>query len=426
VAVSDDGTALLVGRARQAVGAGELRDLLATMVAQPCPWGQERAGAEAVARWIGERAGRAAEVQVFGGSRGNVTVTAGGDPAAAALWVCSHLDTSLDGSPERDLPITGRADPLPARLEGTDTLVGPGLAVARGPAAAATIGFLAATAVLDADRVAHRSRLLLAAGGTHHRHDDIGDPYRFGHGVRHALALGDPPGAVLLAKAGPSAVLHEEPGSAYLDIVLRGRMLPAMLRTDDDPGVPGHLPSVMSVIERWRHGFVIEGGREGPGREMAVGAVCTGAPSKPDLLPAVATICLYVVLAHGDDPRAIAEELGRAVRSTLPGGQGLDVDVRLGPWEPAGRTQPDAPIVRVARAATGVGAGPPGWRGSTDAAVFRAAGIDTARWGPSIAPDPSDGRRDRVESARLVDAARTYGEIIVRYALAGAAARPPG
>jgi hypothetical protein len=51
--------------------------------------------------------------------------------------------------------------------------------------------------------------------------------------------------------------------------------------------------------------------------------------------------------------------------------------------------------------------------------VFRAAGIDTVRWGPAISADPEDPRIDRVELADLVAAARAYGEIVVRYAIDG-------
>jgi hypothetical protein len=75
--------------------------------------------------------------------------------------------------------------------------------------------------------------------------------------------------------------------------------------------------------------------------------------------------------------------------------------------------------VTAARAATGLGTDIVGWRGSTDGAVFRAAGIDTVRWGPTITSDPDDPRIDRVGLADLVAAARTYGEIVVRYAIDG-------
>jgi acetylornithine deacetylase/succinyl-diaminopimelate desuccinylase-like protein len=137
----------------------------------------------------------------------------------------------------------------------------------------------------------------------------------------------------------------------------------------------------------------------------------------------VARLCAYVVLGHGDDVAQLAAELEETINDALPADVSVRVAVAVGPWVPAGRTPADAPVVRAALAATGLDTAIAGWRGSTDGAVFRAAGIDTVRWGPTIAADTLDPRIDRVGVADLVAAARTYGEIVVRYA---SAARVPG
>jgi hypothetical protein len=74
--------------------------------------------------------------------------------------------------PGEDEVLTGRREqPAPPDTDGV-VLTGPGLAVARGPVAAATVGYLAAIAALERAGATHRSSLLLAAGVTHHRFCD--------------------------------------------------------------------------------------------------------------------------------------------------------------------------------------------------------------------------------------------------------------
>jgi hypothetical protein len=137
----------------------------------------------------------------------------------------------------------------------------------------------------------------------------------------------------------------------------------------------------------------------------------------------VARLSAYACSATVTELTSSLSELEDAIRAALPPDGSVRVAVAVGPWVPAGRTPADAPVVRVARAATGLATDIVGWRGSKDGAVFRAEGIDTVRWGPTITADPDDPRIDRVELADLVVAARTYGEIVVRYAIDGE--RPP-
>jgi acetylornithine deacetylase/succinyl-diaminopimelate desuccinylase-like protein len=411
--------AVLDDMAEQVDGA-RVRELVRLLLSMPAPWGRERKAAEAVAGWISAAAPTIrADVEVLSDERANVVVDAGGGPRQ--LLVCSHLDTSLTGLPDRDEVITGGREPPAQPDTDGDVLTGSGLGVARGPAAAATIGHLAAVAALERVGATHHSSLLLSAGGTHHR---LGDgrrdhgPAQFGTGVLHALAQRPAPDAVVIAKAGPTAILHEEPGSAYLDIELRGRLLAAMARGDDG-GLIGRLPVVLDAFERWRAGLLARPAVGQIGREAAVGAIDAGSPDKCDLLPAVARLSAYVVLGHGDLAAKLAGELEETIRAALPADGSVRVAVTVGPWVPAGRTPRDAPVVQAALAATGLDTEIVGWRGSTDGAVFRAAGIDTVRWGPTITAEPDDPRVDRVGLADLVAAARTYGEIVVRYAIDG-------
>lgn len=407
--------------AAEQVDGARVGELVRLLLSTPAPWGRERAAAEAVASWISASAPDVhVDVDPLGDSSANLAVDAG--EGSRKLLLCSHLDTSLSGLPAADEVLTGRRDPLPqSHLDG-GVLSGPGLGVARGPAAAATIGYLAAIDALGRAGVAHRTSLLLAAGGTHHRLSrgrDDGAPAEFGTGVRHALAHRPVPDAVVIAKAGPPAILHEEPGSAYLDIELRGRLMAAMARSDVDGGLLASLPDVIGAFERWRAGVLARPAVGQVGREAAVGAIDAGSFEKCDLLPAVARLCAHVVLGHGDVAVQLAAELEAAIEGALPPDGSVRVAVAVGPWVAAGRTPPDAPVVRAALAATGFATGIVGWRGSTDGAVFRAAGIDTVRWGPTIAADAEDPRIDRVALTDLVSAARTYAEIAVRYAIDG-------
>lgn len=400
---------------------GDVRQLVELLADNSGSWGHEAGAAAAVAPFLHRLAPRASVVvDRFGDDRANLIATSGTEhPGGPELVVCSHLDTSLTGSAALDAPITGRRDPVGELTVTGSTLVGPGLGVARVPAAAASVGFAAATSLLDERSVPHRVSLLLAAGGTHRR--GAGDvemttpPTHFGVGVRRALGAGWRPDSVLLAKAGPPVVLHEEPGSAYVDIELRGEMLPALIRTATEAGPLGHLGAVLDAIERWRSTFVARPTTGQVGRELAVGAVEAGSKEKCDLLPAVVRLSLYLVLGHGDAMPAIESDLRVAIGAAVP--DGMTVRVRTSAWDPAGATSPDARVVVAALAATRAGTDISGWRGSTDGAVFRSVGIDTARWGPSIEPDGNDPRRDRVDLDTAVAAARTYAEILLRFVL---------
>jgi hypothetical protein len=49
--------------------------------------------------------------------------------------------------------------------------------------------------------------------------------------------------------------------------------------------------------------------------------------------------------------------------------------------------------------------------------LFRAAGIDTVRTGPSSAPDPADPRLDVLDVRELLKSARIYAEAALRWPL---------
>ncbi|WP_091944422.1 hypothetical protein [Trujillonella endophytica] len=404
---------------------------LGVLAATPAPHGAERPAAEALAAW-----GRAAlpgldwSVTPVGEAGANVVVTVPGD-GAPALLLATHLDTSLSGLPADDAPITGRSDdPGPLHIDG-DEVSGPGLGVARGPAAAALAGI-----ALAAERLAgvpHRPlQLLLAGSGTHRSALPSAVPAgpvrpSSGAGALAHLATQPRPDAVLVAKGGPAAVLRAEPGAGYLELTVTGRMGAALAPASADPigGVLVHAGTVLEAVGRWRVAFrTARGGRpDGLGGELGLGALSGGRPDKPDLLPATLVLRLYAVTVPGDDLAALAGELAAAVRADLARTPlaGCAVEVVAEPLHPAGVTPADAPVVRAAEAAWRRHRPEPpvaveSWTGSTDGVVFRAAGLDTARCGPAASPDPADPRRDRLSLADLRSFAALYADVAVTLA----------
>ncbi|WP_029434023.1 hypothetical protein [Blastococcus sp. URHD0036] len=400
------------------------------LAATPAPHGAERAAAEALVAW-----GRTAipgldwSVTPVGAAGANVVVTLPGD-GAPALLLASHLDTSLSGLPGEDAPVTGRADdPGPLRVDG-DEVSGPGLGVARGPAAAALTGLALAAGRL-AGRPHRTLQLLLAGSGTHRSAlpsplPSSVHPSSSAGALAH-LAAHPRPDAVLVAKAGPATVLRAEPGAGYLRLTVTGRMGAALAPASADPvgGVLVHAGTVLEAVGRWRVGFrdARRGRADSLGGELGLGALSGGRPDKPDLLPAALDLRVYAVTVPGDDLAALGQDLAAAVRAELARTPlaGCTVEVTAEPLHPAGVTAAGAPVVRAAEAAwarhrPAPPVAVPDWTGSTDGVVFRAAGIDTARTGPAASPDPADPRRDRLSLAELRSFAELYAHVAVTLA----------
>jgi acetylornithine deacetylase/succinyl-diaminopimelate desuccinylase-like protein len=400
------------------------------LAATPAPHGAERPAAEALVAW-----GRSAlpgldwSVTPVGEAGANVVVTLPGD-GPPALLIASHLDTSLSGLPAEDAPVTGRADePAPLRVDDGE-VSGPGLGVARGPAAAALAGLARAAERLTG---AHRAvQLLLAGSGTHRSALLPGPPPGLvrassSAGAAAYLAASPRPDAVLVAKAGPAGVLRAEPGAGYLRLTVTGRMGAALAPASADPvgGVLVHAGTVLEAVGRWRVAFrtARRDRPDGLGGELGLGALSGGLADKPDLLPAALDLRLYVVTVPGDDLAVLGAELAAAVRADLARTPlaGCAVQVGAEPLHPAGVTAADAPVVRATEAAWARHRPEPpalvrDWTGSTDGVVFRAAGIDTARCGPTAAPDPADPRRDRFALADLEAFADLYAAVAVTLA----------
>lgn len=377
-----------------------LLEVLEVLDATPAPRGRERAAATALRDWC---AGRWPElgwtVQPYGSEGANLIADCGPGPL-----LYSHLDTSLAGVDD-DGAVSGRTDP-PGRLAVAGNRVeGFGLGVARGPAAAALVGFVAA----------RRGQLLLAGSGTHRRGGDA-------EGVRAYLARGAAPTAAIVAKGGPASILWEEPGAAYVQVRLTGRYGAALAPESATPtgGVAAHAGVLLAALATWRAEYLRRRAPVGQvGPQAGVGSVRAGVPDKPDLLPASLVVDLYVVSVPGED----VEELGREIESTVrehltaTALAPAEVAVSVEPIHAAAATPADAAIVTAARSAWAAefGAPPPpvaGWTGSTDGVVFRAHGIDTVRLGPGATRSADDPRRDVLDLDRLAAFSRVYAALL--------------
>ena len=415
--------AAVVARATSAVASAPIRAALDALLATASPPGAERALAESLAAW-----GRSTYAHISWDvdaidDRSASLFGRSADGRARELALYGHLDTSLTGNASRDAPITGVATaPPPLRFdERTGALAGFGVGVAKAPSAAALVAFAAAASALRAAAVPHRLTLLLAAGGTHRAAPD--DGARFARGVTHALDRGWRPDAVLNTKAGPPGVLSEEPAAAYLRVRVRRRWDAALARATvaPDGGLARHAGAVADAIEEWRAAYL--GSLRASGQlaaEIAIGAIRSGSPDKPDLLPGVLELFVYAVLLPGEDPARVARDLAEHVAprvATLPGAPTTEVDVYAS--APGGSADPDSDIVRLVSAAWTAQFGETApvrrWSGATDGAVFLSRGIPTARAGVRVTRDPADPRVESVPLEDLVRASRAYAEVAVRF-----------
>lgn len=341
-------------------------------------------------------------VQEYGEHGANLIGEVG--PVRGTRLLYSHLDTSLDGSPV-DEAVTGRNDPTaPLRVEDDGSIEGFGLGVARGPAAAALLGFVAAAAA--------GSTLLLAGAGTHRL-----IPGEI-TGIQAYLDAHSLPGQAVVAKAGPPAVLYSEPGAAYLSIRVTGRSgaVLARRRHRPDGGLLAHAGPLLSAVEQWCNRYAADRPAVGQlGAEAGIGRVHSGLATKPDLIPGVLDIGVYLVTLPDEDVRALAADLNQTLAAVCP--DDCTVSVVADQIHPAAITAADAPVVRAAQAVRTRHLGPhqpiTGWTGSTDGVVLRGRGVDTVRLGPTIGPGLHDPRHDRSTLQTLLTWAQIYADLLL-------------
>ena len=378
----------------------DLLDALRVLDATPAPRQHERSAAYALCSFAGTRWPTIAwYVQEYGADGANLIASHGAGPL-----LYSHLDTSLDGGPA-DVQVTGRDDPVGSLSVSNGIVSGFGLGVARAPAAAALTAFASASS----------GTLLLAGSGTHRRGGLL-------TGVTAYLDANPLPRSAVVAKSGPPTLLWAEPGALYLTVTVRGRHGVAMAPDSALPagGVAAESGVVLAALAEWRRDFLASCPPGETGRAVGIGALRSGWPDKPDLLPATVEVAVYVVVADSDEPGVIAETVAQRVRQSLVASAlrecTVSTDVEV--IHPPARTNPDTPIVRAAANAWATEFGAPptpvsGWTGATDAIVLRGRGVHTVRLGPTIGPSPEDRRRDRVALDELAAFERIYRSLLM-------------
>jgi acetylornithine deacetylase/succinyl-diaminopimelate desuccinylase-like protein len=375
--------------------------VLHALDATPSPRGREFPAVIALRDWCASRWPEIDwTVQPYAPGGANLVASFGSGPL-----LYSHLDTSLDGS-SADVVVTGRADDVgPLRLLDGGHVDGFGLGVARGPVAAALIGFV----------TARRGTLLLAGSGTHRRGSN-------GAGVLRYLAEYPAPDAAVVAKCGPPTVLWEEPGAVYLRARVAGQHGAVLAYDSAVPagGVIAHAGVVLAAVDVWRSRYLHTRTPVGQVAAAAgVGAIRAGLPGKPDLFPAALELDLYVVTLPGETPELLAADLAAQIRASCADTPlaSCVVTVTAESVHPAAATAADAPIVRAAKQAWTAEFGAPpqpitGWTGSTDGVVLRARGIDTVRVGPQSSRSPDDDRRDVLDLGQLEAYSRVYATLL--------------
>ncbi len=417
--------ALLTGRVLEA----EILEAIDLLASIGSPRGRERRLAEAVVGWAAERwpaaDWRVQDVDDRASECAQVAATAGSGPGGLLLY--SHLDTSLTGADPFDAAVTGTAAvPLGASVDAR-TVTGFGLGVAKAPAAAALVAFgRAATRLAESDRP-HRVRLLLAARGTHRApawaDGGAGEPDLVG--VERWLADDPRPDAAIVAKGGPAGVLFDEPGAAYVRVRVRAGWGAVMSRRSVRPagGLIAHAGLIVEAIQHAGQAAAealagVAGEDAQAGSCFGLGAIRAGQPTKADLVPAVVEVFGYLVAPGPMDRGRLESTLTAGVVAALGATDlaGADVAVTARVIHAGAATDAHAPVVRVAQAAWAREFARPGptirgWTGSTDGVVLRAAGIQTARVGPSRTRPVDAG--DAVDLDELLAIARLYEDVAI-------------
>jgi hypothetical protein len=413
----------------ETTGTEDLLGAIGVLTDHPTPRGHERFTAYAVARWAGQRwPGLSFVVDEIGPAGANL-VCSTSVPSRHDLLVYSHLDTSLTGFGSQDREVTGSWEDARTGFSLRGDIVSAfGLGVARGPAAAALVGFAGAATSLPSHSK-RPLRLVLAGGGTHENSipEDGAVAESTYSGLRTHLATYPMPGAAIVAKGGPPGILWEEPGAGYLRIRVSGERGAVLARDGLQPqgGLPTHVGQMCAAVESWRSRLKLSATRGGQtGREAGIGAIRTGSIRKPDLLPAFVDLYVYVVTAPGDVLADLADDLVVSIRADFAKGplRSCVVAVELSTPQAAGMTPADCGLVNSARAVWERHHGRPapdvvGWTGSTDGALLREAGVDTVRTGPASVTDNDDAALDALSVTELVRFAHIYAEIGASWAV---------
>lgn len=353
-------------------------ELVAELIETPSPTGAERPLAESLAARL-RAAGLPATVRPVPGGSANVVVDAEPD-GRPRLLLYGQLDTTFAGDVDQDRPLlAGRDDPeyRPVAVRSGDWMLGLGAENPKGYLAAGVLALLALAA-------AGQPRNLQLVGGFCAAGMPA-LPLGFGRGVRALLADLAPVTAAIVPKPG-FAASWDEVGIAVYRLTVEGAVGYTGIR-DYGAGenTVAQAALVVSGLERWFAHYSDRFATELSRPRGAVVAMRGGDPARPAFWPETCTIDVDLRLPPGVPVERVDQEL-RAEVARIAADQAVRVAVDRR-WAVPGATTPkDTPVVRSAVAAwedlTGRSHEPrTGASGYTDAAVLRAAGVDTVRAG---------------------------------------------
>jgi acetylornithine deacetylase/succinyl-diaminopimelate desuccinylase-like protein len=409
-------------------------DVLEMLSGLPGQAGTERQAAEALESLLRTWGCEDVILQPVAERRANVLAReVGRERSQPSVWFYTHLETSLSGDPDLDLPLTGVDEMPPAlHIDREGVIRGLGLAVSRGPLAAATAAFRSIADLVRSGKVQGEVGLLLTAGGTHRVPSGgfravlpEGLDQGLGIGVVAALGTSSHPDCVINVKGGADGVLSAEPGCLILRLEVRDDALPVPVR-GESPGAVVRAARVAQLVEAWRplyqsaHASI--DAQTAP--DLGVGAIESGLPYKPDFVVGLGNVYVYLATATGSDHEAIVVDLLAYLRSELskedPSYDVSRLDAHIIGQHPGAGTSEGAEIVAIARESWdrrhGKGSSHvSAYRGSTDGVIFRAAGIDTVRFGPTATSDPACPTAEQIELSELCEFADLYVEVATRF-----------
>jgi len=338
------------------------------------------AGEKEIAAFVGgwlERAGLTVELIDSPPGRPSVIARTRGRGGGKTLILNGHLDT---------VGADGMKDPHAPRIEG-GRLYGRGAFDMKGSLAACMVAGAAAV------REPLAGDIVIAA---------VADEEHSSLGAREIVNRVQADAAIVTEPSGLDRICIGHKGFAWLEVTTEGR---AAHGSRPDAGVDAivHAGAVLVGLEELSgelardshsllgtgsvHASLIEGGQE------------------LSTYPARCALALERRTLPGDTPASIEQELRELVERCGAGRRGFRADVQLLLWRDPFEVEPDAEIVsmlsQAVREITGrqpelVGA--PAWM---DAAIFSAAGIPTAVFGPG-----GEGAHAQVEWVDLDDVAR--------------------
>ncbi|MSQ52479.1 MAG: M20 family peptidase [Betaproteobacteria bacterium] len=390
--------------ALDAVTADDAVHLVRALVDIPSPTGEERACAQYLHGYMQE-AGVDVRLQEIEPGRANVIAALHGEGGGATLMLNGHLDTTFYGEEQEDYAVVGtfRPNDFPKSFEIDGGIYGLGSYNMKGGTGAA---FLAVRALKKAGVRLAGNVLASGVAGESEKSAVRGamrnyDGPRFrggGVGTRSLLMHCEPIDYAIIAEPSDLYVVNAQAGYVFVKIRIHGRSGYMSVR-----GSPGRSPgvsviseavAVVDALEGWgeeyskRHSYDAGLGLLTP--QVSVGAIESGWPYFPSLIPGVCHVYVNLRLTPAMRTGQPVEELDAMLRSLAEKRPSLKYDLEVfASNAPSTVTPADSEFIRIAvdvmekkiglpTRPYGLGEADP----SNDTNVFRRHGIPAIKCGP--------------------------------------------